>query len=107
MTVHIMRNIAACATSDWRPMLIQAIDMDQPPGIGMSEDMPRAEWTVYVHAAIVTTAATSVVLVDALTLTDGPIEYLDEMHDAERTAGCFESRRYLQQAAGVARNDRF
>ena len=25
---------------------IHAIDMDQPPGMGMSDDMPRAEWMV-------------------------------------------------------------
>jgi chorismate synthase len=51
-------------------MLIQAIDIDHPPGMGMADDIPRADCMVYIHAAIVTTAAIAVVLVDALTLTD-------------------------------------
>ena len=36
------RNIAACATGDWSPMLIHAIDIDQPPGIGIADDIEPA-----------------------------------------------------------------
>ena len=42
ITVHIMRNIAACAIADWPPMLIHAIDIDHPPGMGMADDMEPA-----------------------------------------------------------------
>jgi hypothetical protein len=34
--------MAACASTDWFPMLIHAIDIDHPPGIGIVEDMERA-----------------------------------------------------------------
>ena len=40
MTVHMTRNIAACAQpATAAPMLIHAIDIDQPPGIGIADDM--------------------------------------------------------------------
>ena len=42
MTAHIVRNIAACASGDYWPMLIHAIDIDHPPGIGIAEDMELA-----------------------------------------------------------------
>jgi hypothetical protein len=38
-------------------MLIHAIDIDHPPGIGIADPMPPALETVYVHAAIVAIAA--------------------------------------------------
>jgi hypothetical protein len=38
-------------------MLIQAIDMDHPPGIGIVADIALAVEMVYAHAAIVTIAA--------------------------------------------------
>jgi hypothetical protein len=46
MTAHITRNMAACSSTDWRPMLIHAIDIDHPPGMGIPDAMPRAEWMV-------------------------------------------------------------
>ena len=53
MAVHMTRNIAACATNDWLPMLIHAIDIDHPPGMGMDADIALAVEIVYVQAAIV------------------------------------------------------
>jgi hypothetical protein len=38
-------------------MLIQAIDMDHPPGIGIVADIALAVEMVYAHAAMVTIAA--------------------------------------------------
>ena len=38
-------------------MLIHAIDIDHPPGIGIDDDMPFAVEIVYAQAAIVTVAA--------------------------------------------------
>ena len=38
-------------------MLIHAIDIDHPPGIGMADAMACALEIVYAHAATVTTAA--------------------------------------------------
>ena len=42
MTAHIARNIVACAIGDWWPMLIHAIDIDHPPGIGIDDDIVLA-----------------------------------------------------------------
>ena len=42
ITVHMTRNIAACDAGDWAPMLIHAIDIDQPPGMGIADDMDGA-----------------------------------------------------------------
>ena len=42
MAVHMTRNIAACATGDWLPMLIHAIDIDHPPGMGIDADIAPA-----------------------------------------------------------------
>ena len=42
IAAHITMNIVACANGDWLPMLIHAIDMDHPPGIGMDEDIALA-----------------------------------------------------------------
>jgi hypothetical protein len=46
MTVHIVRNITAWAAPDSFPMLIQAVDIDHPPGIGMAPDIEFALWIV-------------------------------------------------------------
>jgi hypothetical protein len=41
-------------------MLIHAIDMDHPPGIGMVADIALAVEIVYAHAAIVTIAGMTI-----------------------------------------------
>ena len=38
-------------------MLIHAIDIDHPPGIGIVDDMEFAVWIVKIQAAMVTIAA--------------------------------------------------
>lgn len=58
IAAHMRRNIPACANSDWLPMLIQAIDIDQPPGMGIAADIVLAVEMVYAQAAIVRSVAT-------------------------------------------------
>lgn len=60
ITAHMTRNIVACASSDCCPMLIHAIDMDHPPGIGIVADIALAEEIVYAHAAMVTIAGMTI-----------------------------------------------
>ena len=88
-------------------MLIHAIDIDHPPGIGIASAIAPALETVYVHAAIVAIAAMTSEARTLLSccrfgLTDGLIENFDEVHDAHGAAGGLQARGDLQQAAGIA-----
>ena len=112
IAVHMTRNIAACATSDWLPMLIHAIDIDHPPGMGIDADIAPALEMVYVQAAAVAIAATAMSTHTCASLapdsaSDGCIEDLDEVHDAHRPARRLQAGGDLQQAPGIARHDRF
>ncbi len=64
ITVHMVRNIAARSSADWFPIAIQAIDIDQPPGIGIRPDIRPASRTVIAQAATVTTPAMENALAD-------------------------------------------
>src|SRR5262245_39170902 len=46
ITTHMPRNPAAAPDQDWPGILIQAIDMIQPPGIGMPPDIEPHQATV-------------------------------------------------------------
>ncbi len=111
MTVHIMRNIAACASGDCWPMLIHAIDIDQPPGIGIDDDMVFAVEMVNIQAATVKIAAvkTSNLCTRCgllhLVISNRLIENFDEVHDAHRSACGLEARSDLEETSGIARDD--
>src|SRR5215831_11860099 len=56
---HMPRNVAAAATRPWPGIRIQAIDIVQPPGMGIPPDIDRAQATVAAALAANRTATVS------------------------------------------------
>src|ERR671918_646748 len=88
-------------------MLIHAIDIDHPPGIGIVADIALALEIVYAQATAVAIAAAVTRLADSLAQTDRFIDNFNEMHDAHRPPCGFEASGNLKQTSGIARHDYF